>query len=550
MQRALPLVLGLALGLFLGFVAFRGEPALPPQPNPAPDRAATASDATLATNANFDRGAETAPVTAPIRESAPTPTPSGPTIDYEPAFGTFVYGMARSTDGTPIEECTLSFSSVADTKIRRRASVEGGRGFALTGLTPGRWNLYSKPADFAILRQEVEIFDTPTQRLDLTFSPSFLVTVKIQTPDGQPLHEAIAEAKLGHYTQVLAVASKEPIQGNLPMTELRGYSRFGIGSWRAANGFMARERDPMPTGVSGILELSEPPPIYVAAVFRHLVLATATVNPGDKEVILEVPLETVRESTTTVTLRVINAATGLPVESARVGISDSQSGGAGRPTDADGRITLENERVGILELDIWAKDLEHYHDLLRLTPGEHDLGTIALHPPREVVVKVVDATGEPTAGATIQWQNLDRRRFPQPSMYRRSGRTESDGTCKLSGLGSGRYLIQAFVRGQSQGNTVVNTAGLGDEPVVLTLAGTHKVDIAATFDVPRSDIHCLTIFDRKRVPVWARFLRGYPTTAELPAGHYVWELHAGTQLLKSGKFDLNAETAPAQIGLQ
>jgi len=545
MKAAILFVLGLLVGTTTGFFAF-GSPDPAPAPSEAPELPEPKAKAPSPGVAEASLEQQQRQPELPTEREDAT-VRDGATVRYDDAFGTLVYGTAMSSDGTPIDSCNLSFTRADNSRVRRSASVETGNGYALTGLTPGKWKVYGKPDNHARMDLEVEILDAPTQRIDLVFEPSFLITVKVRTPEGQPLHEAIRDAKLGYRTEVVVVGSTRPFEGDLPMTELRGHSRFGIGTWRSARGFEARRSKPAAKDVAGTIELSQPPPVHLAAVFRHIVLATTTVEPGATEAVLEVSIEKLRASTSTIRLQVMNASTGLPVPKANVAISDSQSGGGGRPTDDQGRITFENERVGILELDIRAKGLGAYHRLLRVVPGELDLGTIRLQPPVEMSVRAVKPDGSPLSGATVQWQNLDLRDFPQPSMYRRSNRTDAEGVAKLHGVSTGRYMVQAFERGAWHGTTVVDTSRLSSEPVTITVKPVASVNIGATSKGQRTDVHCFTIFDQQRTPVWARFVRGYPTRAELPAGKYTWELHSGETLLSNGAFELEEGAEPKTV---
>jgi hypothetical protein len=505
MNRTILFVVSLLAGTVIGFLLATQFGSLSPPPTEAAPPPANRSldDDTQVTAQAAEKPATPAEPVLLHREAVPSAHAAS--FELDPSFGTLIYGTASSRDGTPIESCRISFTCAKDSKNRIAATIERGHGYSVTGLHPGIWKVYGKPDDHQALQAEVEILDSPSQRVDLTFEPSFLVTVKMQTPDGQPLSKALAQAKLGYHTAVVAVVSRQPFTGNLPMTELRSHSRFGIGNWQAAGGLSARQRKPAAPDITGTLEMTEPPPLYVAAVFRHVVLATEMIDAGAKEIVLTVSMDKIRESHSTIRLQVMDARTGLPIPKARVGISDSQSGGGGRPTDEQGRIELENERVGILELDIFAKGFERYHQLLRLDPGEHDLGVIRVHPAKEVSIAVVGADGKPGAGVAIQWQCLDRRSFPQPLRNRRSGRTEADGKSTLQGLGEGTYLVQAFERGKSYGHAVVNTMQQTEEPVRITLADVLQVNVAAMTELPRTSIHCLTIYDAERSPVWARW---------------------------------------------
>jgi hypothetical protein len=174
--------------------------------------------------------------------------------------------------------------------------------------------------------------------------------------------------------------------------------------------------------------------------------------------------------------------------------------------------------------------------LLRLAPGEQDLGQIRLSPSRKLKVLVVDAEGTPISGAQVQWQNLDLRDFPQPSLHRRSTITDAEGLAELSGVGDGKYLVQAFLRGgETKAMHAFHTSEVGSAAVRLVLRPTLRIPVGITMPAPRTSLHCLTIYDLERIPVWAIWLRGHATHVDLPAGTYTWELHDGLELMDQGK---------------
>ena len=541
-------VLGLLGGLFLGWLLFSASPTTTTPQLPEPDSTPGPDEPSVELRGSVDADRIAHDANASRAEIEDTNAPF-PVTDR--TFGTIVYGAARAADdGELIEDCNITFEPSGGGK---RLSVESGtHGFALTGLQPGTWKVSSKPKNFQRLQTEVEILAQPSQRLDLAFERATLVHVKIQTPDGVPLREAIAkDPKLGSRVAVVAIASRDPLPGNLPMTELRSHWRYGIGRYEPSSDAFRRRRqaeDGPPADVSGTLEIAGQLPLYVSAVFRHVVLATEPVHAGQSEVVLTVSLDDLRASTSTIRARIVDAATGLGIPQAKVSISDSQSGGGGIAADENGSIVFEGERVGILEVDIYAKGYQQFHTLVRLDPGDHDLGTFRLHRGHDVELRIVDPQGEPIASATIHCQNLEQRDFPQPSLWRRRYAADA-GKATISGLGTGRHLVQAYVRDKSWGTTVLDPATAGPEPVTIVLEPTVKVSFGASAD-PYTGPHCLTIYDTKRVPVWARWIRGFTTSAQLPAGRYTWEVHDGTELIKSGELELRAGVTPARIQLR
>lgn len=533
-------VAGLVLGVLVGYLLFGSRDARLERDHSKLEGAVLEARRGEALEAPIREQETRTPEALAVRSEGPRLEDAAaeqPRIDALPSLGTLLYGEARSADGTPIEECSISFTDPEDPRRRSIASVSGGHGYALTGLRPGVWKVYAKPEGHVELSAEVAVLGAPTQRHDLVFEPSFLVTVKLLTPEGKPLREALQAAGFHPWrTEVVVVASQQPFAGDLPMTELRSHDRYGVGAWRGDSRLPGGVSPPLEKGVAGQLELTVPPPVYVAAVFRHAILATAAVAAGQREVILEVSLDALAAKMSTLRLQVVDAGSGAPIPNAHVGLSDAQSGGGGRPTDAEGRIALEKEPVGLLELDVTAQGYERYHRLLRLDPGEQDLGQIRLSPSRKLRILVVDTQGAPVPAAQIQWQNLDRRDFPQPSLHRRSTSTDAEGLAELSGIGDGKYLVQAFLRaGEAKAMRAFHTAEVGNDAVRLELRPTFRIPVGITMPTPRTGLHCLTIYDLERIPVWAIWLRGYAAHVDLPAGSYTWELHDGLELLDQGK---------------
>ena len=67
--------------------------------------------------------------------------------------------------------------------------------------------------------EEIDVFPRATQRIDLSIQKTHALIVKMVTPEGEPLPKAMAEAGLDWQLEVIAVATREPPSGHLPMTD-------------------------------------------------------------------------------------------------------------------------------------------------------------------------------------------------------------------------------------------------------------------------------------------------------------------------------------------
>ncbi len=450
-------------------------------------------------------------------------------------IGVFAYGSIKDQNGEQVD-AYVSFQPSEGKSISARSDV--GR-YSAIGLQPGPIKVRVRSNDIVTLDTEVVIESTATQRIDFEVKRAHSVIVELVTPDGQPLSKALAEAKI-YSTEVIAVATQQEPQGHLPMTDLRGLSRFGIGRYENVRGIGARRTnnkdDPK---VAGTLRFEVAPPVYVSAVARHRVLATKRIEPGAEKVTLTISLETVLANLATIRCQVVDAETMEPITTANVSITDRQSAGGGRKVDENGIIVFENQPTGLLEIEVRGNDYAGYHQNLRIVPGLNDLGAIRLGKPVPVSIRVVNQTGEPQT-ANLHWTNLDLRTFPQPLQTNRSTQGSGDGVYKLWRTGPGRYLVKASAKDGGIGYLEVDSRTVGEDPVELVLRPVEEVVIDST-SMNKETMRTVTIFDQKRLPVYARYIRiQYEYKTSLPPGSYTYEVHDGLKLVSSGNLKVAA----------
>ena len=232
------------------------------------------------------------------------------------------------------------------------------------------------------------------------------------------------------------------------------------------------------------------------------------------------------------------AALALPVTA-----SDRQSGGGGRKVDENGRIVFENQPTGLLEIDISAgRARAHFHQNLRIAPGDNDLGVIRLYESKVVTIRVVNEKGEPQTVA-LTWTNLDHRTFPQPLRTNRTIRGEGDGVYKI-GVGPGRYLVSARLKDGQVGVLDLDTRTVGDEPIELVIPPGGTFEIDAT-QMQRGQTKTLTIFGRNRLPMYASYIRNPGSfQRSLPIGTYTYEIHRGIELIDQGSLKIAKGSEP------
>lgn len=504
--HALAWVQGALIAVF-AVLLLRGGDATPRgEPLDAAEVPASAAGGTVA--------AETVAWERPAPPAATAP-PGQPPENLVPD-GTVLYGRVRDPAGADITDGTVWFSRPGQPRPLLSLNLRPGNAtFAIAGLAPGTVEYRTRVAGHRELRASIEIpAGTPRLRHDLVIEPTWVLAVKIVTPDGRLLHTALAEIVRERrrlaFVEVAAVATATAPDGDFSPTAGRDVA-VGLGRWRGATGIAAQigEGPPLPAGVSGVLEIDASREVWVSAVLRHRVLASAAVQPGQTEVALTVALEQVLQELGTIRGRVVDAATGAPVPRARVGFDDLQSGGMGEAAAADGRFELRDLRPGLLRMGIRSELHQANGDLVLLEPGQVlDLGDVPVAAVRNVRGRCEGARSGADQGR-IAWTPLEPPWHP--AVRQRGGGTTAvagDGTFALR-LTEGRYLIRAYGAGGAV--VEVDTRVLGDEPLVLRLAPEAELRVAvqsagepwemAVADAARRVLHRVSLRDGQRFPV-------------------------------------------------
>jgi protocatechuate 3,4-dioxygenase beta subunit len=482
------------------------------------------------------------PAVAPTVLPAPSmPQTGAPAAIGETAWspddptGIVVHGSITDTEGVPLEGVTVSF---APPFLRRAivASTRGG-GYAAAGLVPGAWKVRGRAEGFRDLELEYTVAPRSPQRLDLQLQRALRVLVEIVTPEGKPLHDALdalqRQRGIAWGVEVGAVATREPPAGDLPLTEYASMWGYGLGEWRPSHGRNAvqdHEREPVPEEYAGVLDVDGEPPLFVSAVMRHVLLATAPLARGQREVTLTVPLAMLLGKLCGVRLRVLDDATGQPLADARVALHDRNSHISGMPVREDGTILLEHQRPGLLVLQVQAKGYETLREYVRLAPGQvDDLGEIRLGRPVSIKGVVVEAQGKPVQART-QYRRVDRIGFAQPwdldMLLQGAG-----GEFALGHVGPGRYVITAADEGRA-GHAVADTlAGpVADLRVVLLPATMVELENKGS----REAGYFVLVRDAQGTLVQgARLVGGRDDSLALPPGRYTLDVHDSHRLLRS-----------------
>lgn len=479
------------------------------------------------------------PATAPAAPPAPTSatpsvadtTSSSPSDRPSPlasasAAGTVLYGRVTDEAGEAIQNGIVWWLRADDGKQVATVQLSPrDPGFALPGLTAGTLTYRTRVTGFQESTGTVEIpADRSHLRHDLVLAKTWLLAVKLLTPDGKPLPDALLEASkqrpnLFHVEACAVVTTTRP-EADFPPTALREVD-FGLGRWRSARGFEAvtvggakATKD-----VAGTIEIDQRQPLWVSAVLRHRVLASALVEPGQPEVALTIPLEQVLKDLGTIRGRVVEATTGRPVLGAFVEFSDLQSGGRGDNVDDQGRFEVRDLRPGLLDVGIRGEAAHAPRDLVLLEPGQElDLGDVPVFAARTVKGRCEGLIGK-AQDLRIAYTRLDPPSHPSMQRHTDSASIAADGSFTLH-LPEGRYRLRASGAGGVV--TDLDTRTQGEQLLVLSLAKEAPLRL----DVQTGgEPWAMAVFDAEGRELWRRDLRsGWKFALPFLPGDYRIEL--------------------------
>jgi len=391
------------------------------------------------------------------------------------------------------------------------ASVERSPSYAFAGLAPGKYTLKGQAQDHLPYEAEVEVAG-PT-RHDVKLGKAWNLVVKAVTADGRPLREALQqEARFSWDRALRAIASRTRPAGDFPLTSLATLEG-GVGTYRGASGFEAMGSKPMSKDAIGLLALPADGPAFVSLVLRSAVLATKDASPGQEELTFVLEPADVTAKSGTVRLRLVDGG-GKPLEGVHVALNDDQTGAGGKPTDADGRVTLANLAPGYLRLEAMAKGLSIPPLQVAVTAGASiDLGDVTMLPPDQVSI---DAGDDKEGSLWLTWLEA----VPWPDSRVKTLSSSPRGGSFEWPLYPGRYWIR--VRGKSTyGEREFDTKAVAGQTVKVTLAPGAPL----TFVAKSGDRHGIILRDARGRAVFDRTLSGtYEFTWPFAAGDYTAEI--------------------------
>ncbi len=448
-----------------------------------------------------------------------------------------VRGRVRVDDGSEAPDgVRVLFRRVGDV---RHATCVGAR-YALSNLRPGVWTVECNADGFVPGSREVELSAEAAQAVDLELTRAWRLSVVVEGVDGVDLRAAMRE--FGVHAAFHAVATDEPVVRDSVELGSSGQGLAGIGRFEVHRDSASR---PSVHGEAGVFWLEHPPPVHVALLLHHMVIARQTVATGAREVRFVVDPSWLSERLARVVLRVVDGATGRAVtEGIRGSILVAGGKGAAIAAPDGDRLVFARVFPGHASLRIMAgaEREPSERDVQVPVGGTLDLGDLVVHPVRVLHGRLFDAAGKPSAGE-IYWGEVSAEGRARGIVANRITPADGDGRFAIHQLGPHRYVVVSKGSNGGFGHAVVDASlATEEQPVEIRLGPSARITIHP--GPPDEEAWRVTARDEGGIVVLEEWLRGGSRGGSLSLGAGRWrievETHEGVELLRKD-VDLAAE---------
>lgn len=385
-------------------------------------------------------------------------------------------GTVRDPQGSSLGREVDGLSLTNDSGAVRRASCEMGSYF-FEAIEPGEYVLWCfargyQPAERRItLRSEESVHHE-----DFVLEPSWMITVRIVTAEGEDLRSLLYEQRIAPLLQLSVIATREAPGERLPTSFALERTQESLG--RSRNFWAAGEqRDDR-------IEILSDPPVHVSVVLRDIVLATQRVDVPVEEITFVIDLDRIRGLLSGLVLRVTDADTGAPATDAWVMLLTSQSVEAAIHPDADGLVSYESRVPGLYEVQVNSKEHAPQLRSVALLPGHvADLGTISLHKGFALRGRCLDVEGHPRkVEGTLEPREIDTRWSDLGPAVVFQLPVKEDGSFHIPRLMPARYVV--LVRSESPSEPTESDGSWIAAPVLVDLREGPVKDLAIVLHRP------------------------------------------------------------------
>jgi hypothetical protein len=374
-----------------------------------------------------------------VEPAAPTAPAAGVAAVAPPE--TLLFGNLLDPAREPIRGGWYSGVSLTDQAGVRRYAKAGPDGdYSFADLEFGTYWASAGAEGYRGLEETLELRpDVPVVRMDFVLQPAVVLRIRLVTPEGGNLFEALREVQAPEGSfPLVPVATREPPGERIPEVFGSKNDHFGAGNFWD----YGPRVDRLPPGYLGILVLDGDLPAWVSLVHNQVVLQSQTVLPGQEEVSFVLAPEDLLAGLAEVRVQLTAVESGLPISTARATLLGGAGGEGSVATDLQGLAVFERREPGLFEMLVQAEGFEQFRCPVDAPPGAvTDLGTIALE--RELCVegRVLDLEDRPRA-ATFTLGVLDAQAGEVRWFWRESFQSGSDGVFRLRGLGRREYAIR------------------------------------------------------------------------------------------------------------
>ncbi len=450
------------------------------------------------------------------------------------------------------------------------ANSDTDSSYSAEGLHAGKWHTIVTHDGKLSRRQDFEIPAGEHQfQLDIVLDDALQVRVKLRTPDGRELNEAIAADPELYFRAALSpVALRTGSAARfLPDGENQD---FGCGHYEPRAQLDEKRRGEI-GDASGVMTITEAPPLEIGLVMCGQLIAKRPLSPGQEEVEFVLSLEDLRHWFATAVVHVVDAQTHAPIVGASVTIdgvrtltesSDAlpaevaedraafdarlddakraldekqAAGQQGPTTDAQGIVRIPWVLAGKHKLYAMAHGYAAFSGRVEIEAGGTcELKPIELTGHARISGRIFDAQGKP-AQASFQLVPLDRFEETHESLAATVWASTELGAFEVPQQRRERYVLR-IADGEGVLPPVVIDATQGDVgDLELHLLAPTQVQVNFTRE-PKEGAE-LRVSTAAGLPMLERDLSGLaPAEFTLAPGAYVVEVREGAHKSGSTRF--------------
>jgi hypothetical protein len=425
----------------------------------------------------------------------------------------------------------------------RLAPIDDDGNYSFDRVPAGQWQLSVHDGTRIAHYATVELAaDEREHRYDAVVKPERRICIRMLTPDGGDLSEALAADSTLRLPITIDVVATHQAIGPIWERVQSFHSAPMHVSLRAsyAPARLNPSSDESKAGCSGVLVTDQQPPLFVSLVLHDFVLGSLPAPEGAQSLTFVVDPDIVKRNVGTVRLRLVDPLGGSLPEDCSVMLRDQWMEKRAGEIAVDGQIEFTGLTPGVMTLSIRADGCEDVDQRVEVAPASViDLGTMPLRRWCKIVARVLDPDGKPRS-VFFNAFALERFEMEREKSVSRCFRSDaSDGELVIDTLGRGKHLLRTL--DDNWGAMVVVDTTDGDvRGVVVHLARKVGVTVRLPIEAPTSASWRVTV--RAELPVMEmRAQSSSVLPLRLVPGSYTLRLMQGGDELARLPFNVGSE---------